>query len=83
MKSYLLENGCKPIFDEETKNVLRNGNDQEMKERIAGKSLNELAKRLVSFIGYKYTNSSRDDIKSVCQSALELFTTIGGIVSTC
>lgn len=78
-----MENGCKPIFDEERKNMLRNGQGEEMKERIAGKSLNELAKRLVSFIEHKYTNSSRDDIENVCQSALELFTTIGGIVSAC
>lgn len=83
LKLYLLENGCKPIFDEETKNLLKNGQDEAMKERIAGKSLNELAKKLVIFINSKYSNSTRDDIKNVCQSALDLFTTIGGIVSTC
>lgn len=76
-------NGCKPIFDEERRNVLRNDQEEsaQMVERIAGKSLNEFAKKLISFIEYKYSNPSRDNIKKVCQSAMELFTTIGGIVS--
>lgn len=64
--------------------MLKNSEDEseEIKERIAGNSLSELAKKLIAFIDYKYTNPSRDEIKSVCKSALELFTTIGGMVST-
>lgn len=79
-----MENGCTGIFDEEAANVERNRGkrDDEPKERISGKTINELAKKLVNFLESKFASASRDEIQSVCQSAIELFTTIGGIVSS-
>lgn len=83
LKTYLIENGGKPIFDEEYRNVLRNndkiGNDPI--EKLSGKTLNHLSQLLVCFVEYKFEKPSRNDISNVCKCALNLFTTIGGLVS--
>lgn len=82
LKFYLIENDCKCIFDEEAINVEKNAGkgEDEPKEKIAGKTLNELAKRLVQFVEFKFVSPTRDEVYSVCQSVIEIFTTIGGIV---
>lgn len=78
-----MENGGKPIFDEEYRNVLRNsdkiGNGSF--EKLSGKTLNHLAQLLIGFIEYKFENPSRNDISDVCKCVLNFFTTIGGVVS--
>lgn len=77
-----MENGGKPIFDEEHRNVFKNtdktGNDPS--EKLSGKTLNYLAHLLVCFIQHKFDNPNRDDIRNVCKCALLLFTTIGELV---
>lgn len=79
-----MENECKPIFDEELTNVQNNEKKRpgEVKEKISRKSVKDLAKKLISFIEYKYTSSTKDEVRSVCESAVELFTTLGGMVSS-
>lgn len=82
LKSYLKQNGGKPIFDEENRNVMRNNakTDGDPMERLSVKTLGHLANLLISFIEYKFENPKRDDIINVCQCALNLLTSIGALV---
>lgn len=79
-----MQNGCKSLFDEEVRNVEKNDqnkeNGAESIERIAGQSLNELAKKIVMFLEEKFSSPSREEMSAVCDSAIELFSTIGGKV---
>lgn len=79
-----MENGCSTIFDEELTNVQKNEAKKsgETIERICSKSIKELAKKLFMFLELKYTSPTKDEVQSVCESAMKLFTTIGTIVST-
>lgn len=59
---------------------MKNDSGSESIERIAGRSLNELAKKIVEFLVEKFTSPSREEMQAVCDSAVELFSTIGGKV---
>lgn len=70
-----MENGLRTIFIENERNVKTN-------ERMNSKSVNELAKKLCEFIEIKFeTLGNTDHISNVCNCSVQLFPSIGDVVS--
>lgn len=75
LKLYLMENGFRTLFIEDERN-------QETKNRMNSKSINQLAKKLCEFIEVKFeTLANSDHISNVCNNAVQLFPSIGEVVS--
>lgn len=70
-----MENGLRTLFTEDKRN-------QETNVKMNSKSVNELAKKLCTFVDVKFeTLANSGHISNVCNSAIQLFCSIGEVVS--